>query len=455
MVLILWLRKRTQGLVTVNQTSLEVTRNMAKALTRTQYYPPDRMKAYQRKLLEPLLRHARKEVPFYATRLDPLFAGDDSIRWEAWNDIPTITRPDAHEAGEALFAKSYPDMMGPYTENQTSGSTGIAFKFRAPAITRILSSAASQRIFDWHNVDCSGKMAFIVDVKQRYPFPKGGIERKWNVRETEAPAYHLSVSELVRDQLQWLLETKADILNTYPSIALAMANLAKERGISLPIHTFIGHGEVFDLEARKALTNEHGLKVIDRYGASELGPIAAECPQSSLYHQFSEASMMDVLGLEDNTPIIDGRGRLVLTPFYNYAMPLIRYESHDQVEITSQACSCGRTLPCIQKILGRERNVFTYVDGTQSWPTVPETAHRAFFPAKQIQVIQKTFANLEVRFVRDDASTASLNVEKVEAVFQKHLHPSIKLEIFEVQEIPRSPSGKFEQWISQINKNIS
>lgn len=444
--------KQTQEPVTLNQTSLEVTRNMAKALGRTQYYSPDRMKAYQRKLLDPLLRHARKEVPFYATRLDPLFAGDGSIRWEAWNDIPTITRSDAQGAGEALCAKSYPDLMGPYTENQTSGSTGMAFKFRSPAITRILSSAASQRIFDWHNVDCFGKMAFIVDVKRRYPFPKGGIERRWNVKETEAPAYHLSVSELVQDQLQWLLETKADILNTYPSIALAMANLAKERGMSLPIHTFIGQGEVFSDEDKAALTDEHGLKVIDRYGASELGAIAAECPEGDVYHQFSEASMMDVLDLDDNRPIRDGRGRLVLTPFYNYATPLIRYENQDQVEITSQSCACGRTLPCIQKILGRERNVFTYVDGTQSWPTVPETAHRAFFPAKQIQVIQKTFTDLEIRYVKDEASTAILNIERVEAVFQKYLHPSVKLEIVEVQEIPRSASGKFEQWITQIEK---
>lgn len=423
---------------------------MVEALNRTQYYAPDRMQAYQRKLLEPLLRHARQEVPFYATRLGPLFAQDDSIRWEAWEDIPTFTRADAQQAGEAIFAKSYPELMGPYIENQTSGSTGMAFKFRANSLTRIISSAASQRIFDWHNVDCSEKMAFIVDVKRRFPFPKGGVGHRWNVKDAEAPAYQLSVSEMVHDQLQWLLDTKPDILNTYPSIALAMANLAKERGISLPIHTFIGHGEVFSDEAKTALSNEFGLKVIDQYGASELGPIAAECPKSSIYHLFSEAGMMDVHGLDDGKPIKDGRGRLVLTPFYNYAMPLIRYENQDQVEITSQPCSCGRTLPCIQKILGRERNVFTYVDGKQSWPTVPETAHRAFFPAKQIQVVQKTFTDLEIRFVRDDESTAILNVQKVEATFRNHLHPSINLSVVEVQEIPRSASGKFEQWISQI-----
>lgn len=434
----------------MSPSSLEVTRSMVKALHRTQYYSPDKMQAYQRRLLAPLLRHARQEVPFYATRLDALFDHNDAIHWDAWNDIPTVTRAEAQEAGEALFAKSYPEMMGPFSENQTSGSTGMAFKFRATALTRIISSAASQRIFDWHSINCAAKMAFIVDVNRRYPFPKGGIERRWNLRETEAPAYHLSVSETIQNQLQWLLETEADILNTYPSIALAMARLARTRGLSLPIHTFIGHGEVFGDAAKATLSDEFGLKVIDRYGASELGPIASECPDSPLYHQFSEVSMMDVLGLEGSNPINDGRGRLVLTPFYNYAMPLIRYESHDQVEITSKSCPCGRSLPCLQKILGRERNVFTFVDGTQSWPTVPETAHRGFFPARQIQVIQKTVTDLEVRFVRDPQSTAILDVGKVESVFREYLHPSINLEILEVSEITRSASGKFEQWISNI-----
>lgn len=423
---------------------------MAKVLVRTQFYTADRIQAYQRKLLEPLLRHARQEVPFYTTRLDPLFAPDGTMRWEAWDDIPTITRSDALDAGESLFANSYPERMGPYSENQTSGSTGMAFKFRETGLTSIMSSAASQRIFDWHNVNCSEKMALIVDVRRRYPFPKGGVGHLWNVRETEAPACQLSVSETVQDQLRWLLETKPDILTTYPSIALAIAERAKEHGVPLPFHTLIGQGEVFSDEAKTILTNKYGLKVIDRYGASELGPIAVECPEGSTYHQFIEACFMEVLKLDDNRPVKDGRGRLVLTPFYNYAMPLIRYENQDQVEITSQPCPCGRTLPCIQKILGRERNVFTYIDGKQSWPTVPETAHRACFPAKQVQVIQKTFTDLEIRFVKDDASTAILNVEKVEAVFREYLHPSINLTIVEVPEIPRSASGKFEQWVTQV-----
>ena len=430
---------------------LEATRKFVKALERTQYYPPGRMQAYQRQLLEPLLHHAKREVPFYATRLDPLFASDGSIRWDAWADVPTFTRADAQKAGQALFAKSYPHHMGSYVENQTSGSTGMPLKFRMTAAAHLMGTAASQRIFDWHAVNCAAKMALIVDVHGKFPFPDGAKGRQWNVKTPHAPACQLTVKETIENQLQWVLATGSEILTTYPSIAVAMGQLAEQRGLALPFHTFIGQGEVFSENAKAYLARTHKLKLIDRYGASELGAIAAQCPEETGYHQFCEAGLMEVLDFKDHLPITNGRGQLVLTPFYNYAMPLIRYENQDQVEVTSKPCACGRTLPIIQKILGREKNVFTYIDGSRSWPTGPASIYPTFLPSQQIQVIQKTMTQLEVRFVRDDSSSVPVNVQGLEGVFRKHLHPSIHIELIEMEKIPRSASGKYEQWISLIS----
>ena len=114
--------------------SLEAARKFVTVLEKTQYYPPDRMQTYQRRLLQPLLHHARREVSFYATRLDPLFAPDGSIRWDAWADIPTFTRADAQQADDALFAKSYPEQMGNEVSHHRHGSVDghsyIATDFR-------------------------------------------------------------------------------------------------------------------------------------------------------------------------------------------------------------------------------------------------------------------------------------------------------------------------------------
>ncbi|WP_306257912.1 phenylacetate--CoA ligase family protein [Pararhizobium sp. IMCC21322] len=432
----------------MNHTSLEVTRNMAKALGRTQYYTPDRMQAYQRKLLEPLLHHARKEVPFYATRLDLLFADDGSIRWDAWGDVPTFTRAEAQEAGNALFAKTAPDHVGGYTEGQTSGSSGTPLKFRVSATSGVINAAAAQRIFEWHDVDFSGKMALIIDLTGRFPFPRGATGRKWNVANPNAPACQLSLSANVSMQLDWLLASEPDIFVTYPSNATAICELAEQRGTPVPFHTFVSQGEVFNEDSKNYLMKVHGLKLIDRYGTSETGAIAAQCPTSNRFHQFSEANLMEVLDFGRNDLVKEGRGRMVLTPFYNYAMPLIRYENQDQVEITQTPCACGRSLPTLERVLGRQKNTFTYIDGTRSWPFLLRHEYAPFLPARQLQTIQKTKTDIEIRFVRDISNTTPIDRKGLQAFLRKRLHPSIQLEIVETQSISRAASGKYEEWVS-------
>ena len=96
------------------------------ALEETQYLAPERMEAYQRRLLDRLLRHARSQTAFYADRLAPLFRPDDSIDWDRWTDIPILTRKEAQANADALFARTVPPAAGETVTAFTSGSTGRA-----------------------------------------------------------------------------------------------------------------------------------------------------------------------------------------------------------------------------------------------------------------------------------------------------------------------------------------
>ena len=247
-----------------------------------------------------------------------------------------------------------------------------------------------------------------------------------------------------------MLGFKPDFLITYPSIAIAICEQAAQRGLQVPFHTFMSQGEVFNEQSKNYLATEHKIKTVDRYGASEIGAIAGQCPAADRHHQFCEAALMEVLGLEKNQPLNEGHGRMVLTPFYNYAMPLIRYENQDQVEITQSPCPCGRTLPSIKRILGRERHIFTYIDGSRSWPFLLKHEYAPFLPSRQLQAIQKTKTDIEIRFVRDIADSTPINRNGLQTFLQKRLHPSIQLEIIEVGDIPRAASGKFEEWVSWV-----
>jgi hypothetical protein len=103
-----------------------VIRGFVETLRKTQFMPPERMREYQRGLLERLLRHARTQVPFYrdSGRLDPLFRGDSTIDWDRWGKIPPLTRRELQDNAASLITEIIPFGHGRRYVIATSGSTG-------------------------------------------------------------------------------------------------------------------------------------------------------------------------------------------------------------------------------------------------------------------------------------------------------------------------------------------
>ena len=77
-------------------------------LMESQYWPPEHMLAYQRSQLAQLLRHAKANVPFYKTRLDPIFKENDHIDWNRWSEIPIVRRHHLVQERDSMLAKKLP-----------------------------------------------------------------------------------------------------------------------------------------------------------------------------------------------------------------------------------------------------------------------------------------------------------------------------------------------------------
>lgn len=427
---------------------LQTARRFATALQKTQFYSKDRMQSYQHGLLERVVRHARAEVPFYKTRLDPLFGSDDTIRWQAWADIPTFTRADAQEAGSTLFARSTPPKTGGYGENTTSGSTGMPLRTRSSKLMSIMSACINQRLFNWHNIDMENSIAFILDTQKRFPFPDGGKGDSWNLVNPQAPAYNLSVGYTIDQQVDWLMRKQPDILYTHPKNAQATVERFLSQNLPLPFHTIMVHGEVVGTETSQLLSKV-GIKLINRFSTVEVGPISGQCSHGPWHHQHSDVCLMEAVRPSDGKQINSGRGELIVTPFYNYAMPLIRYKNGDLLDLSTEPCPCGRTLPRIDRILGRERNMLTFSDGSRVWPNILRSEYERYVSVKQFQMIQHTPTRLEMRYVAEDPSRP-VDVAGLTSMMQNALHPDITIDLTLLSDLPRAPSGKFETWISHV-----
>jgi len=105
-------------------------------------------------------------------------------------------------------------------------------------------------------------------------------------------------------------------------------------------------------EARKARISElWGVPLVEEYGSTETGSLAGECPHGRM-HLWADRAIFEVYDPRTGRIGATGAGQLVVTPLFREAMPLLRYNLEDDVEISHAPCDCGWALPTV-RVLGR------------------------------------------------------------------------------------------------------
>jgi phenylacetate-CoA ligase len=207
-------------------------------------------------------------------------------------------------------------------------------------------------------------------------------------------------------------------------------------------------GESLTTESRDEIARGFGCPVIDSYGATEIGYIAFQCPGGSGYHVAAESVLVELLD-NDDMPVKAGEvGRVVLTSLYNYAMPFLRYAIGDYAIAAAGPCPCGRTLPRLAGIAGRQRSVFTFADGTQRSPWGFRSAFARLIPARQMQFVQTALDTVEIRYVPKDGAPPDL--DHVQRIGRDKFHSTVTVKLVAVADIPRLPSGKIEDCVSLV-----
>jgi phenylacetate-CoA ligase len=104
--------------------------------------------------------------------------------------------------------------------------------------------------------------------------------------------------------------------------------------------------------ARKARIGRiWGVPVVEEYGSTETGSLAGECPAGRM-HLWADRAVFEVYHPDTGEITADGAGQLVVTPLFREAMPLLRYNLEDNVEVSYAPCQCDWRLPTV-RVLGR------------------------------------------------------------------------------------------------------
>ncbi|MGR6432407.1 phenylacetate--CoA ligase family protein [Rhizobium sp. PAMB 3174] len=417
-------------------------------LMRTQSLEPEALQRYQDRLTTMLVAHAARQVPFYRDtgRLSSIF--DDktgNVDLTRWHEVPILTREEAQEAGERLRAESTPPEAGNANLIRTSGSTGTPFIFLQSAALFIASKSCTHRHLKWFGLDESSAFAQMRHGRPPAPDSEDGVR-------SEQSNFHLyDVAHRSDDPLDWLRKTGVNNLISYPTYAgfLARKAAAEDR---LPLHLehVFCFGEVLDDDVREDVTRAFNTQVVDRYASEECGMIAGECVENRLHIQ-SETNRLEIVDHDGQSITGSAIGRVIVTSLYNYATPLIRYDTGDFGTRNPTACRCGIKLPTLGKILGRSRQMFHLPDGRSIWPVIPFSRLQEFVEMRQMQIAQTRTDHLEVRYVPKGAHY--IDQVSASAFVKKCLEDDkdqIAVDFKPVAHIPRSSSGKFFDFISEV-----
>src|SRR5262249_31869618 len=142
---------------------------------------------------------------------------------------------------------------------------------------------------------------------------------------------------------------------------------------------------------QRTVTEEvFGVPATNRYGCEEVSLIACECEKHRGLHVAAESVLTEV----------EADGKLLVTDLSNAAMPLVRYRIGDVVRSTDRGCECGRGLPLIESIEGRDADYVVTPSGALiSGISLTENFALHITGAAQVQIVQETVTFLRIRMV--------------------------------------------------------
>jgi phenylacetate-CoA ligase len=400
-----------------------------------------------------LLRHAKATVPFYKTRLDPLFKKNGEIDWNRWHEIPIVTRADLRDRREQMLTTALPPGHGPTKTFQSSGSSGVPVSMEVTSLASSANRAATMRQLAYHGIKSNKTHAQLVHVnengeffEEEFYYRDSPQAKDGSLREDRDVAINHGLTDRRKLQLLKQLAVGYLLMNSNTAELLARANLAFGEGVKLD--TIFCTGQQLTADQKDLFKESFGARGNIIYSSKEGGVMGFECGDGPNFHVNSELALLETATPEGGACEIGQVGRVIITPFFSTALPLIRYDQEDTATFLPP-CGCKGNLPILGSILGRQDQLFKLPNGPRSITGVGAKFMIANLNALAFQLAQTAPLEMEVRYVPID-STLETATEPIIARLRKLIHPEMAIVFKPVAEIAVNSGGKLQRYVCEI-----
>lgn len=422
-------------------------------LAALQWQAPDELERRAVSQLRVLLDHASRHVPHYRDFL----AGAGVARPEVQGladlaRIPVSTKADLRAGFPArTIADNIPaDRRQPM---MTSGSTGRPFEF-------YWDRAALPGLggTDWFWLQWAGTAPWhtrVVIASPAYFYDRVTPPRRWRQalnhlilgeRTERLPADRLSTADL-RRLVERITTRGPYFIRGYPGALTRLAARLTDEGGPLASNprVVVTFAETLTPAAAELIGRAFRSPVVNYYSCWEVPQIAQSCPDNpGTLHVNSERVIVRVVRPDGRDASPGEVGRVVLTDLANFVMPFINYAPGDNA-VFGERCPCGRGLPTLTRIEGRDSEVIRTPQGREISGVM-----LGQFLAFVVGIIPYVW---EYQAVLTGPATVSLRIvptsefdqkfqTSLETALREFLGPDMAVTVEPVSAIPLEPSGK-------------
>lgn len=348
-------------------------------------------------------------------------------------------------------AKLIPGQIGPIHVQKTSGSTGTPFEIPQDTrcrTRRIATIKVANELIGFHSFE---PMMHLRAIKHYWNMAG---EMIWNKDLQILYVDNANLTEKrVEEIIKAINEYKIKVVRGYMTTIDTITRYALEHNINLDTKpTFISVGELL-LESLRLRIIMMGCKVISQYGNEENGILGqSEFNGSGSNIILNRANCyIEILKMDRDEPVgEDELGRIVVTDFSNYAMPMIRYEIGDLAMI-DKVSESGEILS-IKNLSGRKTDLIYRTDGTcvDIFNSIPAEIYNN--PCvRQWQFIQKDRSYYQLNLCVSNESVKA-DEENFIKLLEQILGDDAIVDVFYKDEIPVLSSGKRKVVINEWKK---
>ncbi len=418
-------------------------------MRRMQWIAPDRLQQVQEQRLRELLLCAAANVPYYLELFRDLRLDVRSLRRSAdLQHLPFLTKEIIRQNLERMKNREAQRVQ----KFSTGGSTGAPLTFFL-GTTRVSSDvAARMRAESWFGVTPADPEFAIwgspveLSKQDRLRDLRDRVLRTWLLS-----AFEMSSGTMTR-YLDEIERRGCRRVFGYPSsIALLCEHARREnRNLhKLGVKAVFVTSEYLYEHWRSTIAEAFGCPVGNGYGGRDSGFVAHECPAGGM-HITADRLIVEIVDEQGRPQPAGQAGEIVVTNLDTPEMPFIRYRTGDVGALAAHSCTCGRTLPLLERVDGRKTDFIVAPDGRLMHGLSLIYVIREIPGIEAFRITQKRLTSFEVEIVRNQQYDPK-SEGRIREGFSRRLRAPVAVQVRYAESITPTASGKARHVVSEIS----